>query len=82
MVEKDLFDFPYEVNCDIMFLVERQGKTRLMSFKSNPWLSPDKGIQRKNDTYTFRHSIFLFSGILDRPNIGMALQASSLSKNQ
>ena len=38
MVEKRLFNKLKETNCDIMFLVRRKDKIRLMSFKSNPWL--------------------------------------------
>ena len=73
MVEKNVFDFPSEINCNIMFLVERQGKIRLMSFKSNPWLMPDKDVQKKSDSFLYKDSIFLFSGILAGPSIGMAL---------
>ena len=42
MVEQRVFEFERESNCDVMFLVERQGKIRLMSFKSNPWLRRDE----------------------------------------
>ena len=38
MVEQKLFEKNKETNCDIMFLVRRNGKLRLISFKSNPWL--------------------------------------------
>ena len=38
MVEQKLFKKSKETNCDIMFLARRGRKTRLMSFKSNPWL--------------------------------------------
>ena len=38
MVEQKLFGKLKETNCDIMFLVRRHDKYRLMSFKSNPWL--------------------------------------------
>ena len=82
MVEKKVFDFPTEDNCDIMFLVERLGKTRLMSFKSNPWLLPNSNIQKKFDRYMYKHSIFLFSGILDGPKIFMAKEISKLTKGQ
>ena len=46
-----------------MFLVEREGKIRLMSLKSNPWLSKDQ-LPNKNDTSIYKHSIFIFSGEL------------------
>ena len=39
MVEQKLFGKAKETNCDIMFIVRRENKYRLMSFKSNPWLS-------------------------------------------
>ena len=42
MVEQKVFEQDKETNCDIMFLVEREGKIRLMSFKSNPWLRRDE----------------------------------------
>ena len=38
MVEKKCFKKTKETNCDIMILVKRDDKCRLMSFKSNPWL--------------------------------------------
>ena len=38
MAERKLFDKDKETNCDIMLLVEREGKIRLMSYKNNPWL--------------------------------------------
>ena len=46
MVEHKVFKEEKETNCDIMFLAERLGKIRLMSFKSNPWLH--KGEKKKN----------------------------------
>ena len=39
MCEQRLFQYDRETNSDIMFLAERKGQIRLMSFKSNPWLS-------------------------------------------
>ena len=42
MVEQKLFEKSKETNCDIMFLVRRGEKIRLMSFKSNPWLKFDE----------------------------------------
>lgn len=38
MIEQKLFKKNKETNCDIMLLVRRNGKIRLMSFKVNPWL--------------------------------------------
>ena len=62
MCEKKVFQEENETNSDIMFLAERNGKMRLMSFKSNPWLNSededDHGFDEVND------SIYLFSGIL------------------
>ena len=37
MCEQKLFGKTHEKNCDIMLLVERKGKTRLISYKSDPW---------------------------------------------
>ena len=54
------------MNCDIMFLARRDGKTRLMSFKSNPWFDFDHVEDYWDDDYEglYKHAIFLFSGIL------------------
>ena len=71
MVEQNLFDFPKESNCDIMFLVEHNGKIRLMSYKSNPWLRKDE-YPSKNDTTLFKQSLFIFSGVLAKPRLAMA----------
>ena len=71
MVERKVFEFERESNCDIMFLAEREGKIRLMSFKSNPWLRRDE-FPRSNQENIFKQSIFLFSGILARPKMTMA----------
>ena len=39
MVEQRVFKKEKETNCDIMFLASHNGKIRLMSFKSNPWIA-------------------------------------------
>ena len=54
-----------EANCDIMFLVERKNKVRLMSFKSNPWLRKDE--YPRYDHRIVKDSIYLFSGVMARP---------------
>lgn len=61
MVEQKLFKKSKETNCDIFFLVRREDKLRLMSFKSNPWLdfNEDAG---EADSDVFKQSIFMFSG--------------------
>ena len=64
MVEQKLFEKSKETNCDIMFLVRRNRKIRLMSFKSNPWLGLDEPPNADPDIY--KHSIFLFSGRLEQ----------------
>ena len=75
MVEKKLFDGEHEMNSDIMFLVQREGKTRLMSFKSCPWKPFDW-----DDDWTdgaregYKHSIFLFSGILGEKEIKLTAE--------
>ena len=38
MVEQKLFGKNKETNCDIMFIVRKDDKYRLLSFKSYPWL--------------------------------------------
>ena len=65
-----------------MFLVEREGNIRLMSFKSNPWLpaiantsksgADQMYISKSGTDQIYRHSIFLFSGVLAGPEKGMA----------
>ena len=37
MCEQKLFGKTHEENCDIMLLVERKGKMRLISYKIDPW---------------------------------------------
>ena len=70
MVEQKVFKQNSEVNCDIMFLVERKGKIRLMSFKSNPWLPVIPNTIKSGTDQIYRNSIFLFSGVLARPEKG------------
>ena len=45
MCEKKLFNSEKETNTDIMFLAERDGKLRLMSFKHNPWLGKNEKVK-------------------------------------
>ena len=66
MVEQKLFGKSKETNCDIMFLVRRDRHIRLMSFKTNPWLSwshlnGDTGFL---DPDIEKQALFLFSGEL------------------
>ena len=68
MVERKVFEFERESNCDVMFLAEKDGKIRLMSFKANPWLRRDE-YPKSNQDNIFKQSIFLFSGILARPKL-------------
>ena len=63
MVEQKLFEKSKETNCDIMFLVRRNGKIRLMSFKSNPWLRFDEPASDV-DPDVYKQAIFMFSGVL------------------
>ena len=63
MVEKKLFKKEKETNCDIMFLVQRKGKMRLMSFKCNPWLQFTE-LPNDADPEVVKHSLYLFSGLL------------------
>ena len=51
MCEQKLFGKMHETNCDIMFLAENQGKIRLMSFKSNPWLSTQQMVSVKSSIH-------------------------------
>ena len=61
MVEQKLFKREKETNCDIFFLVRREEKIRLMSFKSNPWLDfAEEPSEADEDIY--KQSIFLFNG--------------------
>ena len=64
MVEQKLFEKSKETNCDIMFLVRRNKKIRLMSFKSNPWLGLNELPNADPDIY--KNAIFLFSGKLEQ----------------
>jgi hypothetical protein len=67
MVEKRVFKQEKETNCDIMFLASRNGKTRLMSFKSNPWIAKGEKVDII-DSSIYKASIFLFSGELAKVN--------------
>ena len=51
-----------------MFLAQKDGKIRLMSFKANPWLRRDE-YPKSNQENIFKQSIFLFSGVLARPKM-------------
>ena len=44
MAEQKLFGYAYETNCDVMILVRRQGVTRLMSIKQNPYLRREEDV--------------------------------------
>ena len=61
MVEQKCFKRAKETNCDIMILVKREDKCRLMSFKANPWLQyhehPTEG-----DSDICKQAFFIFSG--------------------
>ena len=63
MVEQKLFDKEKETNCDIMFLVRRSDKYRLMCFKSNPWLDFQE-LPSGTDNNVIKQSLYLFSGSL------------------
>ena len=62
MVEQKLFGKAKETNCDIMFLVRRKDKYRLMSFKSNPWLRFRENVAATDDSDIYKQTLFLFSG--------------------
>ena len=64
MTESKLYGMQNEKNSDITFLVRYLNNYRLMSFKSNPWLSYDCPSFQK-DPETFKQSLFLFSGKFD-----------------
>ena len=84
MVERKVFEFERESNCDIMFLVERNGKTRLMSFKSNPWLRRDEFLnQRKEyEKQIYKQSLFLFTGVLARPKMSSTVTGKAGGHSQ
>ena len=65
MIEQKLFEKSKETNCDIMFLVRRENKLRLMSFKSNPWLGLNEE-PTSADPDIYKNAIFLFSGRLEQ----------------
>ena len=62
MVEQRCFMKEKETNCNIMILVKRQNVCRLMSYKSNPWISYNKVITKDEDQDICKHSLFIFSG--------------------
>ena len=62
MVEQKCFEKKKETNCDIMILVRKDDKIRLMSFKSNPWLPYEHVASEAEDIDVVKQSIFIFSG--------------------
>ena len=66
MVEQKLFGKSKETNCDIMFLVKRDGMIRLMSYKSNPWdyEKDQDGLIDKGIFNVKSNIIYLFSGVV------------------
>ena len=63
-----------------MFLVQREGKTRLMSFKSNPWKPfdwDDEYCDQESEGY--KHSIFLFSGVLGFKEASLTPEEEAIS---
>ena len=66
-MEQRLFDYPTEVNCDIMLMVRRHGVVRLISIKSNAWLFTDDMNLGQQDFQTenvYAFEVFMFSGQL------------------
>ena len=61
MVEQKCFKKKKETNCDIMLLVRRDDKCRLMSFKSNPWLQHHEQ-PTSEDSDICKQLFFIFSG--------------------
>ena len=80
MVEQKVFEQDKETNCDVMFLVERQDKIRLMSFKSNPWLRKNDN-RRKADKTIVKESIYLFSGVMAQPEKFSKVPGGSAMRN-
>ena len=68
MVEQKCFLRDKETNCDIMLLVRHAltKKTRLMSFKSNPWLQFHEQ-PNDADKDIYKEALFLLSGTV--PNM-------------
>ena len=64
MVEQKLFKKYKETNCDIFFLVRKDDKIRLMSYKSNPWRRFSEKSIETTDSDVCKQSLFLFSGSL------------------
>ena len=62
MVEKKCFKKTKETNCDIMILVKRDDKCRLMSFKSNPWLQYHEDEKDGGDEDIVKERFYIFSG--------------------
>ena len=50
-----------------MFLAAYKGKTRLLSYKCEPWLNEDE-LHNDDDLLNQRHSLILFNGVLDEIN--------------
>ena len=63
MVEQKLFNKRKETNCDIFFLVRKDDEIRLMSYKTNPWVSFSQAGQTTDADVCFR-TVYLFSGSL------------------
>ena len=61
MTEKRLYGSDVEQNCNITFIAERDNQLRLMSYRTDPWMSED---EINEDDLSYKHSVFLFSGAI------------------
>ena len=61
MAERRIYKENYEAYCNIMFMVRRKDKLRLMCYRTNPWVLDDNAefIEEKD-----KDSIILFSGVI------------------
>ena len=61
MAETKIYKEEYEAYCNVMFLVRREDKLRLMCYRSNPWILDDNTefIEERD-----KDSIILFSGVI------------------
>ena len=82
MAEKKLFKAEHETNCNIMFLAERKGKIRLMSFRSDPWLRENAKDEEYAFPDSFEHSLFLFNGAITDRTIYTEEETKNFSQDE
>ena len=62
-IETDIYEYDYESNTDILMLVRKDSKIRLVSIKVNPWLEYGQAPDPERKEYDIQ--MFIFSGVIE-----------------